>query len=109
MLPLVFLGLGLLCALISRILLLVAAARISGWWVVGVFLPFGPLFFRLNYPEEARRSMMFRFATLPCIFVYLIIGYGPALSYYKRKKSKNLSAANSATGFLRDGKTGTRG
>ena len=88
MLPLVFLGLGLLCALISRILLLIAASKISGWWVVGVWLPFGPLFFRLSYPEEARRSMMFRMATLPCLFLYLIMGPGPTLSYYKRKSFK---------------------
>jgi hypothetical protein len=95
-LPLVFLGLGLLCALISRVLLLMAAASISGWWVVGVFLPFGPLFFRLNYPEEARRSMIFRLATLPCIFIYLLIGYGPTtLSYYKRKSPRTFPPPSS--------------
>jgi hypothetical protein len=89
-LPLVFLGLGLVCALISRILLVIAAAKINGWWVVGVWLPFGPLFFRLSYPEEARRSMMFRMATLPCLFLYLIMGSGPTLSYYKRKRFRPL-------------------
>jgi hypothetical protein len=95
-LPLVFLGLGLLCALISRILLVIAAAKISGWWVFGVWLPFGPLLFRLNYPEEARPSMMFRLATLPCIFIYLLIGYGPTtLSYYKRKSPRTFPPRSS--------------
>jgi len=64
MVSLVFLGLAIVCALISRILLLIAAIDISAWWALGVFLPFGPLFFRLNYPEQARNSYLFRVATL---------------------------------------------
>src|SRR6476620_6257266 len=69
---LVFLGLAIVCALISRILLLIAAIDISAWWAFGVFLPFGPLFFRLNYPEEARNSYLFRVATLLCVFAFVI-------------------------------------
>ena len=42
------------------------AASISGWWVLGVLVPFGPVFFRLSYPEEARRSVHFRYATIAC-------------------------------------------
>lgn len=80
-LPLVFLGLALVCALISRILLFIAAIKISVGWALGIFLPFGPLFFRLNYPYEARSSMAFRLATLPCFGAYLIIGQGPMLSF----------------------------
>jgi len=87
-LPLVFLGLGLVCALISRILLLIAAVRISVGWALGVFLPFGPMFFRLNYPEEAKPSMLFRFATLPCLGAYLVMGPGPSLSSLKRDHSE---------------------
>jgi len=68
----VFLGLAILCALISRILLVTAAIKISAGWGFGVFLPFGPLFFRLNYPEEARNSYLFRVATLLCIFAFVI-------------------------------------
>ena len=72
MISFVFLGLAILCALISRILLVTAAIKISAGWGFGVFLPFGPLFFRLNYPEEARNSYLFRVATLLCIFAFVI-------------------------------------
>jgi hypothetical protein len=76
MVSLVFLGLAIVCALISRILLLIAAIDISGWWGLGVFLPFGPLFFRLNYPEQARNSYLFRVATLVCIFGFVVMRPG---------------------------------
>jgi hypothetical protein len=66
-----FLGLAIVCALISRILLLVAAINISAGWAFGVFLPFGPLFFRLKYPEEARNSYLFRVATLLLILAFV--------------------------------------
>ena len=72
MVSLVFLGLAIACALISRILLLTAAANISAGWAFGLFLPFGPLFFRLNYPEEVRNSYLFRVATLLCVFGFVI-------------------------------------
>ena len=62
----------IVCALISRILLLIAAINISAGWAFGVFLPFGPLFFRLNYPEAARNSFLFRVATLLCVFGFVI-------------------------------------
>ena len=69
---------GIICALVSRALLFLAALKIRVPWAVGIFLPFGPFFFRLNYPEEARRSWLFRLATLPCLFLYLILGPGPS-------------------------------
>jgi hypothetical protein len=69
---LIFLGLAIVCALISRILLVTAAVNISASWAFGVFLPFGPLFFRLNYPEAARNSYLFRVATLLCVFGVVI-------------------------------------
>jgi hypothetical protein len=72
MVSLVFLGLAILCALISRVLLVAAAVKISTGWAFGVFLPFGPLFFRLNYPEEARNSFIFRVATVACFFGFII-------------------------------------
>jgi len=83
MVSLVFLGLAIVCALISRILLLMAAIDISAWWALGVFLPFGPLFFRLNYPEQARNSFLFRVATLLCIFGFVVMrpGFSPRGSY----------------------------
>ena len=80
MVSLVFLGLAILCALISRILLVTAAAKISAGWAFGVFLPFGPLFFRLNYPEEARNSYIFRVATLACFFGFII--YEPRTTWH---------------------------
>jgi len=72
MVSLIFLGLAIVCALISRILLVTAAVNISAGWAFGVFLPFGPLFFRLNYPEAARNSYLFRVATLLCVFGVVI-------------------------------------
>ncbi len=68
---------GLVCAMISRVFLFIAALDISAGWAVGVLLPFGPLVFRLSYPESAERSKIFRFATLPCFLLYLIIDAGP--------------------------------
>jgi hypothetical protein len=83
MIALVFLGLAILCALISRILLVTAAIKISAGWAFGVFLPFGPLFFRLNYPEEARSSYLFRVATLACFFGFII--YEPRITSHLSK------------------------
>ena len=84
MAALAFLFIGLLCAVISRVLLFTAALKISGWWAVGVFVPFGPLVFRLKYPNESRRSFMFRLATLPCLFLYFVLGSGPLSHAYPR-------------------------
>ncbi len=80
-----FLIVGVVCALISRVLLFTAALNISVVWAVGVLLPFGPVLFRLNYPDDAYRSRLFRFATLPCFFLYFLLGPGPA---YKRYLSR---------------------
>jgi hypothetical protein len=81
--PLIFLGLAILCALISRILLVTAAIKISAGWAFGIFLPFGPLFFRLNYPEEARNSYIFRAATLLCVFGFVV--YQPRTTWHMPK------------------------
>jgi hypothetical protein len=83
MVSLMFLGLAIVCALISRILLLIAAINISAGWAFGVFLPFGPLFFRLNYPDEARNSYIFRVATLACFFGFII--YQPRTTWHLPK------------------------
>jgi hypothetical protein len=72
MVSFIFLGLAILCALISRILLVTAATNISAGWAFGVFLPFGPLFFRLSYQEASRNSYLFRVATLLCVFGFVI-------------------------------------
>ncbi|MEY2505264.1 MAG: hypothetical protein QOG27_1544 [Verrucomicrobiota bacterium] len=72
MAALVFLLLGVLCGLIARALLITSAFGISKKWGFAVFVPFGPLFFRLSYPDEARRARLFQLATLPCIFLYVM-------------------------------------
>jgi hypothetical protein len=71
--PLIFLGLAVLCGLTARILLITSAFGISKKWGFGVLLPFGPMFFRMRYPDEVHRARKFQLATLPCIFVYVLI------------------------------------
>src|SRR4051812_47553429 len=80
------LGFAIAFAVLARVLLFIDALKISAGWAFGTLLPFGPLFFRLSYPDEARRSMMFRLATLACIGLYLITGPGPSLRNLKREK-----------------------
>jgi hypothetical protein len=96
-LPFIFLGAAIVLSLVSRGLLLVAAINISVWWALGIFLPFGPTFFRLNYPEEARRSMWLRIAALPCFGAYLVMGPGQAM---KAPKWHSLDAGPSSTNLV---------
>ena len=70
---LIFLFAAILCALIGRILLIGAAFGISVWWGLAVFLPFGPLLFRLGHPGLAPLSMKFRLAVLPCFFMFFLL------------------------------------
>ena len=77
MAALIFLALGVLCILIGRILLIRSAFGISVWWGLGIFLPFGPLLFRLNYPDLAPLSKTFRLVALPCILAYFVLRPGP--------------------------------
>ena len=72
MLPLILLGLALASALISRFLLVRAAFRFSIWWGLGIFLPFGPMFFRLRHPDEARHAWLFGVAGLALTFFYVL-------------------------------------
>jgi hypothetical protein len=88
----VFLIIGLLCAIISRILLLIAALGVSAWWALGVLLPFGPLLFRLSYPDLAHSSRIFRLATLPCLFFYIVLGPGPSYRQHLSKATELSSA-----------------
>ena len=73
MAALIFLAIGLLCMLIGRILLIGAAFGVSVWWGLGIFLPFGPLLFRLSYPDLAPVSRTFRLVALPCILGYFVL------------------------------------
>jgi hypothetical protein len=89
---LVFLGLGLVCILIGRILLIGAAFGVSVWWGLGIFLPFGPLMFRLSYPDLAPLSKTFRLIALPCILAYFVLRPGPP-NYDKFFKQKPVASA----------------
>ncbi len=77
MVALVFLAIGLVCVLIGRILLIRAAFGVSVWWGLGIFLPFGPLLFRLSYPDLAPLSKTFRLVSLPCILAYFVLRPAP--------------------------------
>jgi hypothetical protein len=59
--------------LIGQILLIGAAFEVSVWWGLGIFLPFGPLLFRLSYPDLAPLSRTFRLVALPCILAYFVL------------------------------------
>ena len=72
MLPVVLLSLCLISALISRMLLVQAAFRFNLWWGLGIFVPFGPMFFRLCHPEEARKARIFGLAALALAFFYAL-------------------------------------
>lgn len=65
-----------MCALIGRVLLAAGAFGVSVWWGLGIFLPFGPLLFRLSYPEVAPTSRYFRLAVLPCVLAYFLLEPG---------------------------------
>ena len=77
MVSLVFLGIGVICILIGRILLIGAAFGVSVWWGLGIFLPFGPLLFRLSHPDLAPLSKTFRLIALPCLLAYFVFRTGP--------------------------------
>jgi hypothetical protein len=82
---LIFLGLGILLMLIGRILLISAAFSVSIWWGFGIFLPFGPMLFRMNYPDLAPLSRTFRLFSLPCILAYFVLGPGTLPGSHREK------------------------
>lgn len=95
----IFLGVGFLCALIGRALIITAAFRVSFWWGVGVLVPFGPMFFRFSYPDDVQRARKFQLAAIPCYFFYTLLGPGPGLartpqSYYRSAFVKPSTASH---------------
>jgi hypothetical protein len=92
---LVFLAIGLVCVSIGRILLIRAAFGVSVWWGLGIFLPFGPLLFRLSYPDLAPLSRTFRLVALPCILAYFVLRPGPlsGSNYDRFFKHKDVASA----------------
>ena len=95
MVALICLALGVVCILIGRILLLRAAFGVSVWWGLGIFLPFGPLCFRLCYPDLAPLSKTFRLIALPCILAYFVLRPGPPNydKFFKYKSDKSVASA----------------
>jgi hypothetical protein len=81
----ILLGVGLICALVARVLIISAAFRISWRWGIGVLLPFGPMAFRLTYPDDARPARPFQLAALPCFLLF--IGLGPGLGSIRTSDS----------------------
>lgn len=73
---LILLGIGLILGLIARVLLITAAFKVSWRWGLGVFLPFGPMAFRISYPEEARPAKPFLLSALGCFALFFIFGPG---------------------------------
>ena len=92
MAALICLAVGLVFVLIGRILLIKAAFGVSVGWGLGIFLPFGPLLFRLSYPDLAPLSKNFRLLALPCILAYFVLRSGPP-DYEKIFKHKSVPSA----------------
>jgi hypothetical protein len=86
---LIVLGIGVVCALIGRILLIGAAFGVSAWWGLGVFLPFGPLLFRLNHPDVAPMSRYFRLAVFPCLLAYFLLQPGGFSKLHRHEALKS--------------------
>jgi hypothetical protein len=89
---LIFLGIGVAFTLIGRILLIGAAFSVSVWWGIGVLVPFGPLLFRLSYPELAPMSRYFRLAALPCFLACFVWQPTGLLKFDHREVSKSANA-----------------
>jgi hypothetical protein len=71
----VFLIAALGCSFIGRILLVKAAFGVSTTWGLSVlFVPFGPLFFRMNYRELAHPTRYWRLATMPLLLLFVFNG-----------------------------------
>ena len=85
-------------------MLMVAAFNVSVWWGLGVFLPFGPVFFRQNYPDQANPSRLFRLLSLPCLFIYIMLNPGIGPLEYIRYKIKRDHPPPSAMGYAMERK-----
>jgi hypothetical protein len=71
----VFLIAALGCSFIGRILLVKAAFGVSTVWGLSVlFVPFAPLFFRMNHRELAYPTRYWRLATMPLLLLFFVNG-----------------------------------
>jgi hypothetical protein len=72
---LVFLIAAVASSFIGRALLVKTAFGVSvGWGMTVLLVPFGPLFFRLNYRELAYPTRYWRMATLPLMLLFIVNG-----------------------------------
>jgi hypothetical protein len=98
----VFLVAAMACSLLGRILLVNAAHSVSTRWLfIVLFVPFGPLAFRLQYPELARPTRYWRLATGPLMLLFFLNG-GNAESFRSLKdlgKPNSVQAAAGNTDF----------
>ena len=86
--------------MITRIMLFVAAVRISVGWSLGVWLPFGPLCFRRTFPDQSRSSTPFRMLTILCFSIYILLGLGSrSIPYLRNTHASVPPQSDHATGF----------
>ena len=86
--------------MISRIMLFVAAVRISAGWALGVWLPFGPLCFRRTFPDQSRASAPFRTLTILCFGIYVLLGLGSkSIPYLRNPQASAPTESPQATGY----------
>jgi hypothetical protein len=86
----VFLIAVVLCSFIGRALLIEAAFGVSvRWGFTVLFVPFGPLLFRLNYRELAYPTRYWRMAVGPLMLLFFVDG-GTAASLHSLTDFKNL-------------------
>jgi hypothetical protein len=84
-----FLIAALVCSLIGRILLVTAAFGVSvGWGLTVLFVPFGPLFFRMSYKELAYPTRYWRLATGPLLLLFFVNGGTDSVTSFFRQFSK---------------------
>jgi hypothetical protein len=94
-----FLAAALVCAFIGRILLVTAAFGVSvGWGLTVLFVPFGPLFFRMNYKELAHPTRYWRLATGPLLLLFFLNGGTGSVSSFFHQFGKQDTAEEASAG-----------
>ncbi len=94
-----FLAAALVCAFIGRILLVKAAFGVStGWGLTVLFVPFGPLFFRMNYKELAYPTRYWRLATGPLLLLFFFNGGTDSVTSFFHRFSKEDTTEEASAG-----------
>ena len=71
MVGVVLIIIGIVCLIVSRLILVRAAFEVSVWWGLIVFLPFGPWLFLSCYPDLDDRYGRLRIAAFVCVVLGL--------------------------------------